>query len=70
MDGYSPVKGKCKWWRENLNEEDAHNIMIPEWKRRVHCTCFVEGYYWTHEASEVPLDCPHQRTCRYYIKHK
>ncbi len=68
MDAYSPVRGKCTWWRETPVEEDAHNITIKAADKRVRCTCFVEGYFWTHRSCEVPADCPNIRHCRYYIK--
>ena len=69
MDGYSPVKGKCKWWREQLNEEDRFDPRLKKGQRRVMCTCFVEGDYWVFTEDELPGDCPHARSCRYYIKH-
>ena len=68
MDAYSPVRGKCTWWREVILDEDAHNIMIKAEDKRVRCTCFVEGHFWTHRSDEVPPDCPNARHCRYYIK--
>lgn len=68
MDAYSPVRGKCTWWREVPVEEDAHNIMIKPDEKRVRCTCFVEGHFWTHQAREVPEDCPLSRSCRYFIR--
>lgn len=68
MDPFSPVKGKCTWWREVVIDEDLHNITIKQEDKRIRCTCFVEGYYWLHSYSEVPEDCPQIRHCRYYIK--
>ena len=69
MDAFTPIKGKCTWWREVNSAEDEHNIMVKEADRRVTCTCFVEGYYWPHTRGDVPSDCPHARSCRYYIRH-
>ncbi len=68
MDAYTPIKGKCMWWRETMVEEDAHDIMVKPEDKRIHCTCFVEGYQWTHARNELPEDCPNTRKCRYYIR--
>lgn len=68
MDSFTPVKGKCTWWREIPNEEDAYSLRIKEAEKRVNCQCFVEGHYWVYERCNVPSDCPLNRTCRYYIK--
>lgn len=69
MDGYTPIKGKCKWWREQLNEEDRFDPRLKPGQRRVTCTCFIEGDYWGVTVDEIPSDCPKSRMCRYYIKH-
>jgi hypothetical protein len=66
--GYAPVKNKCTWWRETLNVDDAHNLSVKRLDKRVNCTCSVEGQQWTYVQSEVPVDCPESRRCRYYIK--
>lgn len=68
MDGL-PIKGKCTWWRETLHIDDAHDARVKPEKKRVVCTCFVEGYYWETPAEEVPVDCPYWRHCRYHIRH-
>ncbi len=69
MDSYTPIKGKCTWWREIPNQEDAYTVSIKDAAKRINCTCFVEGHYWTMPRGEVPSDCPNARACRYYIKH-
>lgn len=68
MDPFSPVKGKCAWWREVMLDEDIHDITLKHEDKRVRCTCFVEGYYWVHRYADVPLACPSSLHCRYYIK--
>lgn len=68
-DGYSPIKGKCTWWRERPVDEDIWDMSIAEDRKRITCSCFVEGQYWVHPRGELPADCPQARTCRYYIKH-
>ena len=67
-DQYTAIAGKCTWWREANSDEDAHDIMVKAAKKRVNCTCFVEGKTWTFSAFEVPRDCPENLHCRYYIK--
>ncbi|MDH4139094.1 MAG: hypothetical protein OEV43_00815 [Coriobacteriia bacterium] len=69
MDIYSPIRGKCTWWREIPSEEDAHDLRVKAPDKRVNCSCFVEGEYWIHRSADVPSDCPNARSCRYYIKH-
>lgn len=67
-DGFTPIKGKCTWWREKMREDDRWDIMLKDPERRVECTCFVEGEAWTYPAKDVPSDCPLRLHCRYYIK--
>ena len=67
-DAYSPIKGKCNWWREEADEQDSHDPTLKDAQRKVNCSCFVEGDRWSFAASEVPKDCPTSRSCRYYIK--
>jgi len=67
-DPYAPVRGKCTWWREVPNDADSHDRMLKASDRRVDCSCFVEGSTWTYKESEVPAECPQNRSCRYYIK--
>lgn len=67
--GYTPVKGKCTWWRERAVDEDIWDPRLPDTERRVRCSCFIEGKGWTYEAAKLPLDCPDERHCRYYIRH-
>ncbi len=66
---FSPVKGKCKWWRENLKEDDRYDTSVKGPDKRVDCSCFVEGHFWEYRMCELPADCPDCRTCRYYILH-
>lgn len=66
---YTPVKGKCTWWRESLHDDDEFTVSIAPPDKRVQCMCMVEGLGWIHKASEVPADCPESRRCRYYIKY-
>ncbi len=67
VDPYSPIKGKCTWWREVAVDEDVHDIMVKPEAKRVRCTCFVEGYSWTQTRADVPRECPESDHCRYYI---
>ncbi len=69
MDAYTPVKGKCMWWRETLDEEERHDTRVKREDVKVLCTCFVEGHFWTYRQAEMPADCPQCRHCRYYIRH-
>jgi hypothetical protein len=65
---YTPVKGKCTWWRESVHDDDAHNTSVKLPEKRVQCMCMIEGRGWTFTHAEVPSDCPESRRCRYYIK--
>lgn len=67
MNYYTPLKGKCLWWREFLNEEDRFDRDLPKSAKRVQCVCFVEGGSWQFAAKDVPRDCPVSRSCRYHI---
>jgi hypothetical protein len=67
-DPYSPVRGKCVWWREIPNSEDRYDISVKPEKKRIDCSCFVEGYRWTFVTAEIPAECPRHRECRYYVK--
>jgi len=69
VDGFSPIRGKCTWWREMPHQEDAHNVRMKPAEKRITCSCFVEGDLWNFPGAEVPADCPKWRHCRYYIKH-
>lgn len=68
-DGYSPVKGKCNYWRERPVEDDRWDMSVKKADKRVDCSCFVEGKAWMHTVADVPSDCPDALHCRYYIKH-
>ena len=68
-DGYTPVKGKCTWWREMAVDDDVFDTRLKDGQRRIRCSCFVEGKGWTVTRDELPGDCPDFRHCRYYIKH-
>lgn len=67
-DAYSPVKGKCTWWREADVEDDRWDTRLKPGQRRVSCSCYVEGMGWTFREDELPVDCPESRRCRYYIR--
>jgi hypothetical protein len=67
-DPYSPVRGKCVWWREIPDVEDRFDINVKPADKRVECSCFIEGYQWTFTTAEVPAECPRDRQCRYYVK--
>lgn len=68
-DGYTPIRGKCIWWRERSVLEDTYDSRLKDGERRVTCSCFVEGNVWTFTRDEVPVDCPDSRRCRYFIRH-
>jgi hypothetical protein len=68
MDPYSPIRGKCVWWREVPNPEDTHNVNVKPPDKRVDCSCFVEGYRWDVITAEIPSECPRSRECRYYVR--
>lgn len=67
MDGFAPIKGKCYYWREAVDDDDRFNTRVKKTEWRVRCTCFVLGDGWTYTVETVPADCPERRTCRYYI---
>jgi hypothetical protein len=67
-DPYSPIRGKCVWWREVPDAEDRFNISVKPAHKRVDCSCFVEGYQWVFPTAEIPSECPRCRGCRYYVK--
>lgn len=66
---FTPIKGKCTWWRESAIDEDTWDARIKDAEKRVQCSCFVEGLGWTYAKAELPDDCPDRRRCRYYIRH-
>ena len=67
-DPYTSVRGKCVWWREVPNSEDLYDMGIKPDGKRIECSCFVEGYQWTFITLELPLECPRNRECRYFVK--
>lgn len=67
MDEFSPIQGKCFYWREQLDDEDRYDTSVKKEDRRVECTCFVEGTRWPYTVDTVPDDCPDKWRCRYYI---
>ncbi len=69
VDGYTPVKGKCMWWREIPDADELYNMRIKDADKLVRCMCFVEGHYWSFKRAELPEDCPEARHCRYFIKY-
>lgn len=68
-DAFSPIPGKCTWWREQIVEEDVWDVRLPEHEKRIRCWCFVEGKAWTSTRGDVPAECPDSRHCRYYIRY-
>lgn len=68
-DAYSPIKGKCTWWRELPVDEDRWSVRLKDDEKRVSCSCFVEGKGWTFAHGDLPADCPDARHCRYHIRH-
>jgi hypothetical protein len=66
-DPYSAVRGKCVWWREVPNQEDRFDLDVKAPQKRIECSCFVEGYRYTFETAEVPMECPRARACRYFV---
>jgi hypothetical protein len=68
MDPYSPVKGKCQFWRELPNEEDRYDPWLAAGEQRVMCCCWIDGDAWMVTLGTVPDDCPKQFHCRYYVK--
>lgn len=67
MDAYSPIKGKCIYWREAVDPADMYDASLKPEDRHVECTCFIEGTRWLCTAGSVPSDCPERRRCRYYV---
>ena len=68
MTSSEPIRGKCTWWREDLNEEDRFDRGLKAEAKRVHCACFVEGGTWEFHVGDVPKDCPVNLGCRYHIR--
>jgi hypothetical protein len=68
MDGFTPIRGKCAYWRERMDEEERHSASVKAEDKRVVATCFIEGDRWVYTASTLPKDCPQRRQCRYYVK--
>lgn len=68
LGAFSPIRGKCTWWRETPDDGDAHNSRVKPENKVVRCLCFVEGKGWGFNTSELPSDCPERFHCRYYIK--
>lgn len=67
MSEFSPIRGKCFYWREQQNADDVYDTRVKKDERRVECSCFVEGDRWTYTVSSIPSDCPQRLHCRYYI---
>lgn len=67
-DGMTQVRGKCQFWRERLNEDDRWDPQVKPAKRRVDCSCFVEGDCWESTIATLPSDCPQKLRCRYYME--
>jgi hypothetical protein len=67
-DNYAPIKGKCMYWRECLNEDDRFDSRVKKADKRIECSCFVEGRIWPATAKTLLADCPERYHCRYYVK--
>ncbi len=65
---YTPIRGKCTWWRESADEDDEYNANVKVANKKVKCVCGVEGQGWTFIRADVPPNCPEAFRCRYYIK--
>ncbi|MCE5204432.1 MAG: hypothetical protein ABFC80_00835 [Coriobacteriales bacterium] len=68
MDQYSPIKGKCQFWREAPDEDDRYDMSVKTPNKRVRCSCWVDGDQWVVTNATIPSDCPRKLQCRYYIK--
>ncbi|MBF4509418.1 MAG: hypothetical protein ISP10_02910 [Aeromicrobium sp.] len=68
LDGFTPIRGKCFYWREKLLDDDRFDPSVKKEDWRVECTCFVEGNMWRYTMDTVPSNCPLHRHCRYYIQ--
>ena len=68
MGQYSPVRGKCTWWRETPDEDDAFSVRVKPEDKRIQCVCFVEGKGWGFTTADIPADCPDRLHCRYYVR--
>lgn len=67
MSEFSPIRGKCFYWREHMHDDDIWDVRLKKGERRVQCSCFVEGTTWTYTESTTPENCPEKLHCRYYI---
>ena len=68
MEPFEAIRGKCVWWREVPNSEDQYDSTLKADGKRIDCSCFVEGYRWSFVPLELPVECPRNRGCRYYVK--
>ncbi len=68
MDAFSPIPGKCQFWREQPDEDDRYDSSIRFEDKRVRATCWIDGELWVVTNATVPSDCPKRMQCRYYIK--
>ena len=67
MSEFSPIRGKCFYWREQPHYDDQYDPRVKQGQHRIVCSCFVEGDTWTYPEDDVPSDCPQKMHCRYYI---
>jgi hypothetical protein len=67
MSEFAPIRGKCFYWRESLNEDDRFDSRVKKGQQRIMCSCFVEGTRWEYTEETTPADCPLKLHCRYYI---
>lgn len=65
---FAPVRGKCVYWREQIDDDELWDARIKLEDRSVRCSCFIEGYIWDATVASIELDCPRRDHCRYYIK--
>jgi hypothetical protein len=65
---FTPVRGKCTYWRERVDEDERWDSRVKREDRKVFCSCFVEGYVWAATIDTVEADCPRRDHCRYYVK--
>lgn len=68
LDGQTQVRGKCRYWRERMYEDDRWDIDVKRADKRVRCCCFVEGTFWEASVSTLPEDCPSRHACRYHVQ--
>lgn len=66
-DGFTIVRGKCQFWREQMVDVDRFDTDVKPRDRRIHCACFIDGSTWETTVRTLPESCPMRFKCRYYI---